>query len=203
MSYSKYVSIDLETTGLDSRHCQILEVGMVVDDWSTPVDQLPSCSFLVDPGLIQGEPFALQMNAEILREIAEGRARHFISTVDEVTFYMQDFLKKYFPYHNNRIAFQVAGKNYAGFDKGFLERLPKWFDRFKVHHRALDPGPMYFDPRIDDEVPSTVECLRRAGLDPDVRHRAEEDARNVVRLIRRKAAAQAMADMQSRRVTHE
>ena len=33
-------SIDIETTGLDPATCQTLEVGAVIDDWKTPIDQL-------------------------------------------------------------------------------------------------------------------------------------------------------------------
>ena len=36
-----YVSIDIETTGLDPETCQILEIGAVWDDWTKPIDQLP------------------------------------------------------------------------------------------------------------------------------------------------------------------
>lgn len=216
MSYAPFVSIDLETTGLDPRTCQILEVGLVVDDWSTPIDKLPSCSFYVDPGAIHGEPYALQMNAEIIEQIIAMRGSWaerdglLIKTTD-VAARIQNWLLQTLPligdranpWREGKVFFRPAGKNYAGFDKAFLELLPNWHDLMAPHHRAIDPGSMYFDPRIDDDVPGTEECLRRAGLDPDVKHRAEEDARDVVRLIRRKAAAQAMADMQSRRATHE
>jgi DNA polymerase III epsilon subunit-like protein len=196
MSYAPYVSIDIETTGLDESYCQVIEIGMVVEtDWRTPIDKLPSCSFLVDPGRIVGEPFALQMNAQILREIEKCRRNggNYTDTESAVQV-MFTFLKHYVDYKQAQLHFVVAGKNYGSFDARFLERLPNWKGWMKPNHRPLDPGCMYFDPRIDVNVPSTAECMARAGLDPDVKHRAEEDARNVVRLIRRKAAMQSMAD---------
>ena len=73
MSYPKYVSIDIETTGLDPQTCQILEIGMVVEDWQTPIEDLPCLTFLVDPGIIVGEPYALQMNSQVLLDIYDLR----------------------------------------------------------------------------------------------------------------------------------
>lgn len=194
--YAPYVSIDIETTGLDEDYCQVLEIGMVVEtDWRTPVDQLPSFSFLVDPGRIIGQPFALQMNAQILREIEDCRRNGGNVTDPEgAVRVMHHFLRHHVEEVGRRCVFVPAGKNYGGFDSRFLERLPRWHEMMKPNHRPLDPGCMYFDARIDVNVPSTAECMVRAGLDPDVKHRAKEDARNVVRLIRRKAAAQALAD---------
>ena len=42
-----YVSIDIETTGLDPESCQMLEIGAVWDDWTKPIDELPSYRRLV------------------------------------------------------------------------------------------------------------------------------------------------------------
>ena len=204
MSYASYVSIDIKTTGLDPQTCQILEIGMVVEDWKTPVEDLPCLTFLVDPGVIVGEPYALQMNAGILRDIYELRGCEApsrcgcgdMSKTEDAFREVVAFLSNYFPSKGGKVGFQVAGKNYAGFDRQFLERLPNWSNFINVHHRVLDPGSMYFDPSIDDGVPSTVECLRRAGLDPGVKHRALEDARDVIRLIRRRHSAKKLVQSQ-------
>ena len=69
----KYCAIDLETTGLNSWSCDILEVGAVIADTNaekTPLEMLPvfHCYFVQDT--YQGDPFALAMNAEILKKIA-------------------------------------------------------------------------------------------------------------------------------------
>ena len=62
-----YVSIDIETTGLDWRTCQIIEIGAVIDDFKTAIVDLPTFRCYVDQGLFYGEPFALSMHAEIFR----------------------------------------------------------------------------------------------------------------------------------------
>ena len=204
MSYPKYVSIDIETTGLDPETCQILEIGIVVEDWQTPIEDLPCLTFLVNPGIIVGEPYALRMNAEILGDIHDLKYCKVVSQrgcgdmtrTELAAFEMKAFLREHFPTKGRKVHFLAAGKNFAGFDLRFLERLPHWQKHLQIDHRTLDPGPMYFDPEIDDRVPGTAECLRRAGLDPDVKHRALEDARDVVRLIRKRTMARQLASQQ-------
>ena len=51
-----YVSIDIETTGLDPDTCQILEIGAVWDDWTKPIDQLPTYRRLVVHSEYRGTP---------------------------------------------------------------------------------------------------------------------------------------------------
>ena len=73
-----FVSIDLETTGLDPSYCQIVEIGEVYDDGFKCVDDLPIFhKYVYSPdGRYCGEPFALQMDAKILSELSS------ISAVD-------------------------------------------------------------------------------------------------------------------------
>ena len=78
----------------------------------------------------------------------------------------------------------VAGKNYSSFDDKFLSRLSGWEDWVRLHRRVLDPGSLYFDPTIDDQLPNLAECKRRANLSENVSHTALEDAWDVCQLIR-------------------
>ena len=78
----------------------------------------------------------------------------------------------------------IAGKNFAAFDKSFLDVLPNWKERINRDHRIIDPGNMFYIPGVDDGPPDTAECLRRAKLPPVVNHKARDDAFDVVRLIR-------------------
>ena len=61
-----YVSIDIETTGLDPETCQILEIGAVLDDWTKPIDELPVYHRLVYHKEYRGSAYALAMNANLL-----------------------------------------------------------------------------------------------------------------------------------------
>lgn len=69
----KIVSIDIETTGIDRDWCQILEIGAVILDTSIkdPMNNAPMFKCIIDNGSkIQGEPFAIDMNARIFKILA-------------------------------------------------------------------------------------------------------------------------------------
>jgi len=64
-----YVSIDIETTGLDSDACQTLEIGAVIDDWIRPLDQLPVFRRVLAWEEVTGSPYAMSLNAGLLKLI--------------------------------------------------------------------------------------------------------------------------------------
>ncbi len=184
----KYVSIDLETTGLDPETCQILEIGAVIDDWKPGVEDLPTFHCYVDNGLIQGEPYGLSMHSKILRYIATGgkgaEEEVPILTPDSVAGWFLEWLHEH-DINPDKRHITAAGKNFASFDRQFLKRLPDWTDFIKTQHRCIDPGNLYWDPRVDGQgLPSTETCKKRAGTPGEVAHTAVEDAFDVVRLIR-------------------
>jgi hypothetical protein len=81
-----------------------------------------------------------------------------------------------------------VGKNFSAFDRKFLNHcINGWRDKIDpiMHYRSLDPGTLYFDPRIDKVLPDTTTCYLRAGMVQDVAHTATEDALGVIGLIRR------------------
>jgi hypothetical protein len=65
-----YVSIDIETTGLDPMTCQTLEVGAVIDDWTSPIDELPVFRRVLSYQEVSGSPFAMALNANLLKFIS-------------------------------------------------------------------------------------------------------------------------------------
>jgi hypothetical protein len=65
-----YVSIDIETTGLNHETCQTLEVGAVIDDWKTPIDQLPRFRRVLVYDTVSGNPYAMALNAALLKFMA-------------------------------------------------------------------------------------------------------------------------------------
>jgi hypothetical protein len=79
----------------------------------------------------------------------------------------------------------AAGKNFSSFDRQFLKRLPDWTEFIKTQHRAIDPGNLFWDPRVDTHgLPSMKICMERAGIAGEVAHTAVEDAIVVVKLVR-------------------
>lgn len=187
MAAPPYVSIDIETTGLRWQWCQILEVGAVIDDWFSPLDRLPRFHCYVVHEQTIGEPKALAMNAKILNRIAdrdkpENREYNFY-TPSQVVHGLKRFIESQFYDKGSDTKVVAAGKNYARFDDRFLNMLPG-FSEIKMLHRSIDPGMMYWNPRIDRVPPDTKTCLQRAGINTEVQHEAIDDALDVIRLIR-------------------
>jgi len=180
----RYVSIDIETTGLNPEHCQILEIGAVIDDCLTPIDDCPTFHCYLDHGLILGEPSAVAMHQAIIGRIASHEEGYDYLPSWDVAYKFRDFLKQHgLDPENEPIV--VAGKNCASFDARFLSKLTGWNEHIKVHHRILDPAPLYWQPEIDGvKLPNTKICMERAGISIEVVHTAVEDARMVCLLIR-------------------
>lgn len=177
----KYVSIDIETTGLNPENCQIIQFGAVIDDLSIDqnIEDMPQLLLNIDPGTIHGEPYALEMNKEILKEIEHTKPQHKV--------YLQ-MLPLIFKGWLERNGFMnekptLAGKNIAMFDLRFLEKLDDWKSEW-FRRRILDPSCLWMEPQVDKELPNLNTCLSRAGADREVTHNALEDAIDVVSAIR-------------------
>ena len=179
----KYVSIDLETTGLDHRHCSIVEIGAVIDDLNNqkPLGELPRFHAYVKEEIYTGEPFALSMHSTIFRRIADQTEGYQYLWPNKVGLELRQF----FTDNGIEMPVNVAGKNFASFDARFLEKLEEFDTYVQFHHRVIDPTMLYWHPHDDSALPGTNECMKRAGLRGVVAHTALEDALIVVDLVRR------------------
>lgn len=195
----KYVSLDLETTGLDPLRDQILQLAMVIDDLENPkpLSELPKLNLLIQHDRIEGNCIALDMNASLIKKLAgkeEVEVGMLVSNMSRISggFYKDDtgaivhtnnpvldFLYTNFKDDLNLKKITVAGKNVTGFDIPFLPKTISSLFSF----RAIDVGSMYVYP-TDTMVPSMSTCLERAGLPTTVTHYALDDALQVVELIR-------------------
>lgn len=196
----KYASIDTETTGVDPETCQILSIGIVLEDTEKqlPFSEIPKLHIVIPRNYLQGEPYALNMNAELIsiinqynlarneKQIKDLEYQLGISFVkeDDVSYEVMHFL------HTNGFLeggekLTVAGKNYLGFDAKFLNFLVGW-DRIPLHRRTIDPATSFVDWKNDKELPSLDGCKQRAGLSGGVTHNAVEDAFDVVKILRTK-----------------
>jgi len=172
----QYISIDIETTGLSPENDQILSIAAVRDqaDLSNggpffygDVGKLDYLNLVIHHERISGQPFALSMNPDLLRQSANKDSGAV--ELDQAIAVLQDFIGD---------TLIIAGKNFASFDRQFLIRAGA-----KLPHRTLDVGPLYL-VWGDERMPSTEVCLRRAGLTAERSHDALADARDVCRLIR-------------------
>lgn len=187
-----YLSVDTETSGLlECEGAQVLELGAVLDNLEKPLplDDLPTFHCYILHDVIIGQPYALQMNAEILRRIAVKEEGYQYLRPEEVGPKLKEWLeeqgltKKYD--HRGEASFvNAAGKNFSDFDKPFLNRLSEFKEHVQFSNRVLDPAIYYALPN-DFRLPDLQTCLKRAGIDGIVTHTAVEDAKQVVQLIRR------------------
>lgn len=179
----RFVSVDIETLGLNE-NCSMIEFGAVLDDLKTPIKQLPRyhCYVTVPEGaLLVGEPYAMAMHSKILMRIAKREEGYSYVPEDLLDENFGNWLKA----HGYTGKIVVAGKNFQNFDMKFLSQVG-FAKSFKLSHRELNPGSMFYDPKIDREPPSLETCLKRAYVEKTVDHTAVEDAIDVIRCIRYK-----------------
>lgn len=186
----KYVSIDIETTGLDPENHQILSFGAIIEDTDKPelgFEEVPKFYKVFLNELKSGaDPYALSMNKEALMEISErgGNSIYF----EYFTHEFKDFLEdKGFDLSK---PLNLAGKNIATFDLKFLER--NWWNldqhghpMFEYYSRILDPAILCVDWGKDDKLPSLHQCKERCGIKGEVSHHALSDAWDVIQILRK------------------
>ena len=205
-----YVSIDIETTGLDRQNDQVLEVGAVIEDTDKqlPFEEIPKYKAIINHNRISGSPYAINLNARIfeilakfnflaprdIEEAAEYRKVHNIISPEYLPLSFHTFLSangfkdqiSYDPEVKGKIKIITAGKNFGSFDKPFLERMPNFTDYIDLGHKSIDPANSFLDFETDTRIPSLDECMKRAGVEGKVTHNALLDAWDVVRVLREK-----------------
>lgn len=191
-----YLAIDLETTGLDVVKSQILQVGWVLDDGVSPIDQLLRNTFFIEnPTITYGENYALGMNAWIFQELMKKELdrKYPTATILDARRDFENALA-----HTSSMALiydremgvkrpseriQLAGKNVAQFDLPILKNQLN-FNSGLLDHRTIDVGSVFFEdfgknPGFND-INKLVEYK-------DITHDALDDALNVVVALRFKA----------------
>jgi hypothetical protein len=187
----KYVSLDMEMTGLDSDTCDVLEFGAVIDDLEDvrPIEDLPTwhCYFLPpsdSDGCYKGQPYALSMHDQMFRRIANRDVGYNYYSPMKFGKHFRNFLDAHgFKAYRDKITINVAGKNFGSSDLQFLNKCTDLAKHVVIRHKLLDPAPLMM--KIEDEVlPGLEECLERAGYAPNVSHTAVGDAIDVIKVLR-------------------
>jgi hypothetical protein len=67
----KYISIDIETTGLDPEKCDVLSIGAIIEDSANPLpyEECPKFHAAILRHELYGSPRAITMNAELIANI--------------------------------------------------------------------------------------------------------------------------------------
>jgi oligoribonuclease (3'-5' exoribonuclease) len=175
-----YLAIDLETTGLDVDNHQILEIGAVFNCYSKPVIECDVFRRTVHYSAdIVGSPFALAMNAPLLRQIAEGESVNIRNACAD----FRDWLNARGIDRDNKVT--LLGKNVGSFDWQLLRRAPG-FPAAYINYRMLDVGSMYATPEGISGQAELCEAVAKKHNIPGVEHTAVYDARVSLALAREK-----------------
>jgi len=200
----RYVSIDIETTGLLHEEHQIIEFGAIIEDSNDPQSYEDSKKYrrivLARDGKYVFSSYAAMINADLIKTIAmierKGSAE-FPSTDKNLTntaLYVDELIPDFKQWlyvngfkENSKGILEVtaAGKNFGSFDRQFIQAIPDfeaWSLRF--HHRSIDPGSGYINWKTDDVPPGTDQCKIRAGLRKGSKHEALADAWDVIQMLR-------------------
>lgn len=204
-----YVSIDIETSGLDPALHKTLSIGAIIEDTSKklPWDEIPKFNAVIIQNEIVGSPRALTMNKKIIEDIGiylEGTSeeRLGLAISSQCEFYEKDdVIKEFYKFlwsngfgegniptigsNTKPITINVAGKNFGTFDKLFLQQLPWWQKLIRTRQRVLDPAILFCDFKNDESLPSLNTCKERAGIYGLVTHNALEDAWDVIEVLRK------------------
>lgn len=190
----KYVSIDVETTGIDPSIHQIVEIGAVIEDTTknVPVEQLPTfhCYVTHEQYVVSEYVLGMHSDSGIWQKLRRRPNGYQFVQAQHVAEHFADWLfEHYFEDKDNPrwpLNINAAGKNFGSFDIRFLQELRQWKESIRVRRRILDPAILYA-VSDDEHLPNLDECIRRAGLDNNeikVTHNAVDDARAVVHVIR-------------------
>lgn len=197
-SIRPYVSLDLETTGLDLQKSQILQIGAVFDDGKSPIDKLQTLNILVDNETITyGESYAMGMNAWIFKELFDKNSKFekqsLTIALQKLWLLLSEAAERAYEWdvangkQSPRKNIQIAGKNVGSFDLAILANQGATVDQAGVtapaDHRTIDVGSMYFEDFGRNAGLNSINKL--TGRD-GVSHDALQDAFDVVTAIRHK-----------------
>ena len=98
-----YVSIDIETSGLDHEKHKVLSIGAIIEDTEKklPYEECPKFNAIVLQNEIIGSPRAITMNGGIIQMVGEylegtDETKHLMQTHSDYSFYHEDEVTKEF-----------------------------------------------------------------------------------------------------------
>lgn len=179
-----YVSIDIETTGLDNENTQTLSIGLVVEDTNNlkPFDELPKLEIAIIRERLEGEIFALNMNKDLISDILSYKLARTPEERKEIEnrtgreyLHEEDVAKRifHFLYDNKaldggpdltinleRMVEVVNGKTYPALTS---KMKPYYFN-------AAGKNFANFDNKFLERLPRWKQCLRARGrtIDPSI-----------------------------------
>ena len=201
MGFRPYVSIDIETTGLDRKRSEILEIAAVFDDGviGKPISQMPTFQCLIKQNSFEyAEPYALQMNKSyfdefVLKTQGQSKANWLTPTqaVTQLTKFLMDAHSRAIATHDVVLGWdrpmsniEISGKNFGSYDHQVLESFflrlapTHWPALSKIMgYKFLDVGPMF---HADFGFLPGLDAINELTGRNQVSHRAYDDAVDVI-----------------------
>ncbi len=180
----KYISIDIETTGIYPETCQAIEFAAIAEDTNNilPYEQLPKFECIIRWPEYTGSAYAINMNQRIFKILADVNSKEKILHYDAVASSFAHFIKCN---SLDKEKLNIAGKNFARFDWEFLSKLPRWNEYIDMSHRVIDPAILCVDWKLDKSLPNMETCKSRAEIKGIVTHKALDDAWDVIQILRK------------------
>lgn len=186
-----YVSIDIETTGIDDKS-HILQISAVYDDLKSPVSKLKTIDLPIKYDVLTHcEPYAMGMNADLLKKMMSKDFKTYspFDAVDALIGFLLEVQEIDEKGRTQKVV--LAGKNVASFDipkiKNFVADVGGFYgvDQLNqlLHYKTLDVGSLYYDTFKDNVSLSKINELTNR---PAVSHNALDDAFDVVHAVRHK-----------------
>ncbi len=197
----KYVSIDIETSGLDPERHSILEVAAVATEIGSPTRHMFRALVIPNGMQVQTDPYcailhmrlweellAFQLNSNSPNMIFLDKSQYGVvmngqSLPGLVGNNLAIFLNTVWPDHQRKDKITVAGKNPGTFDIPFLRKQTDFTECVQVHHRVLDVTSHFCRPDVDKCLPDLKTCVERAGIAKRTQHDAMADCLTVCDLI--------------------
>lgn len=183
----KWLSLDVETSGLNCIVNQILEIAVVIDDTSYPqniIKNLPHYHRVIKHDWITWDEDACRINRRYVHALLNGDLKSLGQVISPHE--LVDDLRHWLVEKGlNPKNLTCGGKNFATFDWGFLKQLWNYDDMLYIHKRVIDPA-IFFHDKKDNKLPDTKTCISRCDfLDLDEEnHHPVEDAERVIVLVR-------------------
>lgn len=176
----KYVSIDIETTGIDNETTQTLSIGLVVEDTVNikPIEELPKLEIAIVRERIEGEIFAINMNRQLIADILEyklARTDEERKEIEQRTgreyLYEEDVAKRIFQFLYDNGALDGKFDPTGHFEIVNGKSYPALTSKMKpFYFNAAGKNFANFDNKFLERLPRWKQCLKARGrtLDPSV-----------------------------------
>jgi hypothetical protein len=177
----KYISVDIETTGLDVETCQVLSIGAVIEDTENikPLADLPTFHGVILARQLSGQPYALNMNKDLIELMVRYQTsktkedRDLLEAKSGMKFYEKEEIVEAFYYwlaENGFVEFDdIDSGGYAKMENGKM--LPMITNKTKpVNITAAGKNFGTFDLKFLERLPRWKQLVkvRQRILDPSI-----------------------------------